>query len=226
MSQSVSHHPGLSLLELYCDGSLTAEIAVLVATHLEYCPHCQQLRHDIEADQAWQISQSEVLEASGELWQQMLQQITQSTEPEQKAAQPLRLADSVISVGEYQFKLPRSLQHLAAKRSKWLNIGGIASCKLPSGEPHHLSLLLIDKNTEVPLHTHHGLEMTLVLSGEIVDEAGRYVPGDLIINTPDETHKPRNISDEPCLCLSVLSAPLHFKEGMTRWLNPLQKFFY
>ena len=68
--------------------------------------------------------------------------------------------------------------------------------------------------------------MTLVLAGEMVDEQGRYVPGDLIINTPDDTHTPRNVSDDPCLCLSVLSAPLQFKQGMTRLLNPLQRFFY
>lgn len=223
MSQSVSHHPGISLLELYCDGSLTAEIAVLVASHLEYCPHCQQLCRDIEADQAWQLSQAQTSVATEPQWQQMFEQITASAAP---VTPKLRPADSVLDVGPYQFRIPRTLQHLAVKRSKWLNIGGIASCKLPSGEPHHLSLLLIDKNTDVPRHTHHGLEMTLVLAGEIVDEAGRYVPGDLIINTPDETHKPRNISDQPCLCLSVLSAPLQFKEGVTRWLNPLQKFFY
>lgn len=224
MSQSVNHHPSISLLELYCDGSLTSEVALLVATHLEYCPHCQQLKADIETDQAWQLTQQPVTTSSDNMdWQQMLTEIFQSEQPKRKALRP---ADSVVTVGDYQFKLPRNLQHLAAKRSKWLNVGGIASCRLPSGEPHHLSLLLIDKNTEVPLHTHHGLEMTLVLSGEIVDEAGRYVPGDLIINTPDHTHKPRNISDEPCLCLSVLSAPLHFKEGLTRWLNPLQRFFY
>ncbi len=78
---------------------------------------------------------------------------------------------------------------------------------------------------EVPLHTHKGLEITLVLAGEMVDEMGRYAAGDLIINTPDHTHTPRNLSDEPCLCLSVLTAPLEFKQGLTRLLNPLQRFF-
>ena len=52
MSQNVNHHPSISLLELYCDGSLTSEVALLVATHLEFCPHCQQLKADIETDQA------------------------------------------------------------------------------------------------------------------------------------------------------------------------------
>ena len=107
-----------------------------------------------------------------------------------------------------------------------MQLGGIATAKLPSGEDNHLSLLLIESNTEVPLHTHKGLEITLVLAGEMVDEMGKYAAGDLIINTPDHTHTPKNISDEPCLCLSVLTAPLEFKQGLTRLLNPLQRFFY
>ena len=226
MTHSVKHHPSISLLELYCDGSLNAEVALLVATHLDYCPHCQQLCHDIEADLGGQLAES----AAGPSdlhttdWLEMMNRITAT--PQLPKAAPAPAPQSLLSIGGYQFELPRALRRIAGRRSKWLSMGGIATARLPSGEPHHASLLFIDKNTDVPLHTHQGLEMTLVLSGEMVDEHGRYVPGDLIINSPDDTHKPRNISDEPCLCLSVLSAPLQFKEGLTRWLNPLQRFFY
>ncbi len=228
MTQSVNHHPSISLLELYCDGSLNAEVALLVATHLDYCPHCQQLRHDIETDLGAQLAAS--TPASQDLhnadWLEMLNSIVATPQLPVTAAAPAQSVEQLINIGGYQFELPRSLRRVASKRSKWLSMGGIATARLPSGEPHHASLLFIDKHTDVPLHTHQGLEMTLVLAGEMVDENGHYVPGDLIINSPDDTHKPRNISDEPCLCLSVLSAPLQFKEGLTRWLNPLQRFFY
>lgn len=225
MTQSVNHHPGLGLLELYCDGSLNAEVALLIAAHLDFCPHCQQLRRDIETDLASQLAVSMPESAPATDWQAMLQTIMQTPEPAAKTGTDSEPA-AELEVGGYQFPLPRSIRRLATRRSKWLSMGGIATARLPSGEPHHASLLFIDKQTDVPLHTHHGLEMTLVLSGEMVDERGRYIPGDLIINSPDDTHKPRNISNEPCLCLSVLSAPLQFKEGLTRWLNPLQRFFY
>lgn len=224
MNQSVNHHPSISLLELYCDGNLSAEVSLLIATHLDYCPHCQQLRRDIEADLGAQLVAAPAGEVHSTDWLEMMNNIMATPQlPSAKAAEQV---ESNISIGGYQFDLPRSLRRVASKRSKWLSMGGIATARLPSGEPHHASLLFIDKHTDVPLHTHHGLEMTLVLSGEMVDEHGRYVPGDLIINSPDDTHKPRNVSDEPCLCLSVLSAPLQFKEGLTRWLNPLQRFFY
>lgn len=226
MTQHVNHHPSINLLELYCDGSLNAEVALLVAAHLDFCPHCQQLRHDIETDLGGQLAASSPLptEVHSVDWLEMLNKIVATPQLTEPAVAPQ--LDSSIAIGNYAFTLPRSLCRVAAKRSKWLSIGGIATARLPSGEPHHASLLFIDKHTDVPLHTHHGLEMTLVLAGEMVDENGRYGPGDLIINSPDDTHQPRNISDEPCLCLSVLSAPLQFKSGITRWLNPLQRFFY
>lgn len=227
MTQHVKHHPSISLLEMYCDGSLGAEVALLVAAHLDYCPHCQQLRQDIENELGLELAASQVQPVQDNDWLHMMQQVLAAADNlSDTAPAPQTQPTAAISVAGHQFELPRSLRRLAEQRSKWLSIGGIATSRLPSGEPHHLSLLFIDKNTDVPLHTHQGLEITLVLAGEMTDENGRYGPGDLLINTPEDTHRPRNIADEPCLCLSVLSAPLQFKEGLTRWLNPLQRFFY
>lgn len=224
MAHVVKFHPSLSLLEQYSEGTLTAEVALVVAAHLDFCPHCQSLHRDIEADLACSFAQQPAAAASGQDWQQMLESILAA--PATTTEQPSYSKDVSLKVGDHQFKLPRSLQRIAQKRSKWLSLGGIATAKLPGTAEHHLSLLCIETGTEVPLHTHKGMEITLVLAGEMVDEMGRYAAGDLIINTPDHTHTPRNLSNEPCLCLSVLTAPLQFKQGLTRLLNPLQRFFY
>ncbi|HAT41914.1 MAG TPA: anti-sigma factor [Rheinheimera sp.] len=227
MPNTVKHHPSLSVLEQFCEGRLTAEVALVVAAHIDLCPHCQQLQHDIEADLACAWAGEPIAATTdNSAFAAMLQQIV-SAEPAplEAAASSLSKAKS-LEFGGQQFLVPRSLQRLAAKRSKWLTLGGIATARLPSGDPHHISLLYISEQTQVPRHTHQGMEMTLVLSGEIEDENGRYVAGDLIVATPDHTHTPRNVKQEPCLCLSVLSAPLTFTEGMTRLLNPLQRFFY
>ena len=230
MAHAVKYHPSLSLLEQYTEGTLSAEVALVVAAHLDFCPHCQQLRHDIEADIGCQLAQQSNTSAESEDWHQMLNLIL--SEPDSVSMSKStseKLVETFaahVEQGEHRIEIPRSLQRLAASRKKWLQLGGIATAKLPSGEDNHLSLLLIESNTEVPLHTHKGLEITLVLAGEMVDEMGKYAAGDLIINTPDHTHTPKNISAEPCLCLSVLTAPLEFKQGLTRLLNPLQRFFY
>ena len=155
----------------------------------------------------------------------MLNDIMSQQEPAPAQAD-IQDAPTQVQVAGREFTLPRALQRLAAKHGKWLQLGGIATAKIPAGGDYHISLLYISKDTEVPQHTHLGLEMTLVLAGKIVDENGEYVAGDLLINSPDDTHTPRTLADEDCLCLSVLSAPLQFKKGLTRLLNPLQQFFY
>lgn len=226
MAHAIKFHPGMSLLEQHAEGTLSADVALAVAAHIDLCPHCQQLSRDITADLACQLAQQPVKTNTTD-WQQMLNDIMAQPQLSKQVAaiQPHLPAEPII-VNQREFILPRSLQRLAANRGKWLHLGGISTAKLPAGNDYHISLLYIDKNTEVPQHTHLGLEMTLVLAGKIVDENGEYGAGDLLINSPDDTHAPRTMADEDCLCLSVLSAPLKFKKGLTRLLNPLQQFFY
>lgn len=224
MVHAIKYHPSLSLLEQHADGTLAADVALAVATHLELCPHCQRLSQDITVDMATQFAQSEI-RLQDEDWQQMIQRIV-SQPPVDKSAQRAVDAGQPITINQRQFTVPKALQRLTSGKLKWHSFGGIASAKLPAGSAHHVSLLYISKDTAVPQHTHLGLEMTLVLSGRIIDEKGEYVAGDLLINSPDDTHTPRTMPDEDCLCLSVLSAPLQFKKGLVRLLNPLQQFFY
>lgn len=225
MAHAIKFHPGMSLLEQYAEGTLSADVALAVAAHIDLCPHCQQLSRDITADLACQLTQQPV-KANNTNWQHMLDDImAQPQLSKPSVSEPLTTVEPVM-VKQRGFILPRALQRLATNRGKWLHLGGIATAKLPAGKNYHVSLLYIDKDTEVPQHTHLGLEMTLVLAGKITDENGEYQAGDLLINSPDDTHTPRTMADEDCLCLSVLSAPLKFKKGLTRLLNPLQQFFY
>lgn len=227
MAHSIKHHPGITLLEQYVEGSLKSDIALAVSAHIDLCPHCQQLCHDLTADFSSQLEQHTLEPVKQDDWQKMLEQITaQPPIPTEPKTGPDCGANVTVTVNQRQFTLPRALRRLGSKHGKWLHLGGIATAKLPAGRNNHVSLLYIDKGTEVPLHTHLGLEMTLILSGKIVDENGVYGEGDLLINSPDDTHTPRTMADEDCLCLSVLSAPLKFKKGLTRLLNPLQQFFY
>lgn len=224
MAHAIKFHPGMSLLEQYVEGTLAADVALAVAAHIDLCPHCQRLSRDLSTEFGCQLAQAPV-KSNDTDWQDMIASIV--AQPQlQKNAMTKDTAAQPVRINQREFVLPRALQRLAAEHGKWLQLGGIATAKLPTASQHHVSLLYIDKGTEVPQHTHLGLEMTLVLAGKIVDENGEYVAGDLLINSPDDTHTPRTLADEDCLCLSVLSAPLQFKKGLTRLLNPLQQFFY
>ncbi|HAW94208.1 MULTISPECIES: ChrR family anti-sigma-E factor [unclassified Arsukibacterium] len=228
MTHAVKFHPGLMLLEQYVEGTLSADVALAVSAHIDLCPHCQQLNNDITNDQAAVLTEQQVSGRNDEQeWNQMLDFITNQPVLAASVITDTKAAPvASVTVNGKTFQIPRALARLAENQNKWLHLGGIATAKLPTAEKQHVSLLYIDKGTEVPNHTHLGLEMTLVLAGRIVDENGEYGVGDLLINSPEDTHTPRTLADEDCLCLSVLSAPLKFKKGLTRLLNPLQQFFY
>lgn len=222
MIHAVKYHPTLELLEQFVEASLAPELSLAIAAHLDLCPHCQRIKMDLEAEAgAALVSLAEEQSAETD-WQQMLDFITAQPEA---AAQMEQRQPFALQIQNSEILLPASLKPLLQHKLKWLNLGGISTAKLAGEDQHNVSLLYIRKDSEVPQHTHLGLEITLVLKGKIYDESGCYGEGDLLINTPDHTHTPRTMSED-CLCLSVLTAPLKFKKGLTRLLNPLQHLFY
>lgn len=222
MIHAVKHHPALELLEQYIEASLAPELSLAIAAHLDLCPHCQRIKMDLEAEAGAALVSLPEAQSSETDWQQMLDFIT--AQPE-SAAKPEKRQPFVLQIQNSEILVPASLKPLLQNKLKWLNLGGISTAKLAGEAQHNVSLLYIRKDSEVPQHTHLGLEITLVLKGKIYDEAGCYGEGDLLINTPEHTHTPRTMSED-CLCLSVLTAPLKFKKGLTRLLNPLQHLFY
>lgn len=222
MIHAVKHHPALELLEQYIEASLAPELSLAIAAHLDLCPHCQRIKMDLEAEAGAALANISAVQAVDTDWQQMLDFITAQPEVPVKTEhrQPLTL-----HIQNSEILVPASLKPLLQNKLKWFSLGGISTAKLAGEDQHNVSLLYIRKDSEVPQHTHLGLEITLVLKGKIYDEAGCYGEGDLLINTPDHTHTPRTMSED-CLCLSVLTAPLKFKKGLTRLLNPLQHLFY
>ncbi|MCC5825513.1 ChrR family anti-sigma-E factor [Alkalimonas sp.] len=227
MTHAVKYHPGIPLLEQYVEGTLEADVALAVSAHIDLCPHCQQLCLDLSAEQGLMLEKSApAAELNVSDMDEMLAEILAHTQLDtgQVSSQPEGPVQ--VHLKGKTFTVPRALARLVEQQTKWTQLGSIANAKLPAGDKRHVSLLYIDKDTAIPQHTHKGLEITLVLSGRIVDEQGSYGVGDILINTPDDTHTPRTLPDEDCLCLSVLSAPLQFNKGITRLLNPLQHLFY
>lgn len=222
MIHAVKHHPALELLEQYIEASLAPELSLAIAAHLDLCPHCQRIKMDLEAEAGAALVSLPEAQSTKTDWEQMLEFIT--AQPEM-AAQMEKRQPFALQIQNSEMLVPASLKPLLQNKLKWFNLGGISTAKLAGEDQHNVSLLYIRKNSEIPQHTHLGLEITLVLKGKIYDESGCYGEGDLLINTPDHTHTPRTMSED-CLCLSVLTAPLKFKKGLTRLLNPLQHLFY
>jgi putative transcriptional regulator len=78
-------------------------------------------------------------------------------------------------------------------------------------------LLKLEAGRRVPHHGHHGLELTLVLSGAFDDGHGIYRRGDLVIHDEDSEHQPGATPGGDCICLISQTAPIRL-DGPMGWL--------
>jgi putative transcriptional regulator len=78
-------------------------------------------------------------------------------------------------------------------------------------------LLKLEAGRSVPQHGHHGLEVTLVLSGAFDDGHGVYRRGDLVIHDEESEHQPQAVANSDCICLISQTAPIRLN-GPLGWL--------
>ncbi|KGE01960.1 cupin domain-containing protein [Rhizobium sp. YS-1r] len=70
------------------------------------------------------------------------------------------------------------------------------------------SLLWVRPGRALPRHGHRGLELTLVLEGEFHDHRGNFGRGDISIADETLDHRPVAGEQGPCICFTVLFAPI------------------
>ncbi len=83
------------------------------------------------------------------------------------------------------------------------------------------TLYKIQPGRRIPLHTHDGIEVTLVLRGSFSDSLGTYRMGDLAFANPQVNHRPVTGVDEECLCFAVTDAPLRLTGRVGRIVETL-----
>ncbi|PTO66753.1 ChrR family anti-sigma-E factor [Vibrio splendidus] len=228
----IKHHPNAAILKDFVDGTLADSVSLIVSSHVELCEHCQQQVSMLTAQAAdsvfesdtlgLQLSDSEMdafLSDDGEFVFDAIAQITADS------SQAIEVTPEVqqVTVADTTFTIPRALNSVA--RKDWMNLGKISRARLDfDDEAHHTSLLHIDKDGQVPCHTHKGFEITLLLEGSFEDEMGVYNKGDFIWLDGDHTHQPA--TKEGCVCLTVSSDALYFTKGVSQLFNPLGKYIY
>lgn len=99
------------------------------------------------------------------------------------------------------------------------HMGGFDELRV-RGSDQTIRLIRIPPGKAVPDHGHGGRELTLVLSGSFHDETGTYGRGDLQIAHDDLDHQPIAGEGEPCICFTVVDAPLRFRSPLARLLAP------
>ncbi|MEZ8624186.1 ChrR family anti-sigma-E factor [Vibrio splendidus] len=235
----IKHHPNAAILKDFVDGTLADSVSLIVSSHVELCEHCQQQVSMLTAQAAdtvfesdtsafendtarLKLSDSEMdafLADDEEFDFDAIDQITADS------SQAIEMTPEVqqVTVADTTFTIPRALNSVA--RKDWMNLGKISRARLDfDDEAHHTSLLHIDKDGQVPCHTHKGFEITLLLEGSFEDEMGVYNKGDFIWLDGEHTHQPA--TKEGCVCLTVSSDALYFTKGASQLFNPLGKYIY
>jgi putative transcriptional regulator len=61
---------------------------------------------------------------------------------------------------------------------------------------------------EIPLHDHGGTEYTVIFTGALADDQGRFARGDISIRAAGERHVQRVEAGQPCVALVINEGPL------------------
>lgn len=84
---------------------------------------------------------------------------------------------------------------------------GLREHKLRPADGVAASFYKIRRGQAMPVHTHEGLEATLVLRGAFEDQTGRYRRGDVAVADSSLDHRPVADPRDGCVCFAVTDAP-------------------
>ncbi|MGF1735486.1 ChrR family anti-sigma-E factor [Photobacterium satsumensis] len=221
---NIRFHPNHDLLSRYACGELESSSSIVLSAHLEFCPHCRQKMASIETEQASQLEKSIPAELSPSMNAMMMDIMNH-----QPTDLPVvdDIIDNQLSLEGKAYPLPSALQRHNDKIGPWSRLpGNIKRAQIEVSGDSKMNFIYMDSDSSLPEHTHQGQEITLVLAGEFYDENGTYRPGDFIVQTEEHKHIPRTRQGQDCLCLTLLSAPLHFTSGLATLLNPFSQLFF
>ncbi len=218
----MNKHPDNQLLDAYASGSIDAVSGLVVATHLETCSECRQYVNGVEAELSNLVSDDPCVYVPE--FEDMINGIV--TAPPVRDSIVIRDL-STVSVAGKSFELPKTLSRFSDLVGAWRSYGGkVFSAQIDLGEEARVNLMYISEDVRIPQHTHKGIESTLVLHGGFSDEDGEYEVGDLMIRDASVKHSPYTQVGEDCLCLTVLTEPMMFTQGVARIFNMFGKGLY
>lgn len=228
----INYHPSIEILTDYAAGSLPLAHSLCVSTHLEHCNECQQQIRKLETLGAHLFDQghTEPRQLSN-LKDSFFKRLTEEPEDllESSQANKKPVNEDVMQWDDY--KIPNSLRQFITKgynELNWMRLSPsfkIATLYNEEGGAQ-VALTRIKAGAHMPVHTHTGDEITLVLQGAFSDESGVYRKGDFINRDASHKHQPIVTKDAECICLTVLDAPIEFTGWFARLLNPLIRRYH
>jgi len=205
----------------YSAGALPAALAVVAAAHLERCAECRA--HLLDADQIGGVlmQQQRVDAPTEDARVAILARL--DAEPEAEQAVPIEVVEA-----RDPDCLPRALHPWfgpSMRALRWRRVApGVQRIRASGIDGGDLMLLRIAPGSKLPLHSHGGSELTMILDGAYDDLLGHFGPGDVADLDGETLHQPVTSPGVPCICVAATDAPLVFSSWMARTLQPLFGF--
>lgn len=217
-TMTINHHPDDATLLSFSAGSLPVNLAIVVSCHLPFCKQCKQRIIQAERIGGEIFDKVTPIDLPEKVKDQVMERLSTSSSKAQR-----EIVENDFRRNKFS-EVPLPLQRFVGDSFDNLNwkylVPGLKQVKVDIGEEGNIRLLKISPGTCMPLHSHHGSELTLVLKGSYNDEIGCFKAGDIADTDSDIEHQPIANSNEDCICLIATDAPLKFKGIISRLLQP------
>ncbi|MFT6072372.1 MAG: putative transcriptional regulator [Alphaproteobacteria bacterium] len=206
-----NNHPHDDLIYTYAKGCKDEALNLILSTHFYSCNECQiflqsaeHLFGDFFSDLPTNnlVSDTKSADVFDRIWETVQSDCVSGK-------------TTINPLNKKQSPLDRYLEKNKNKLQVNTNFPHISETILPlSTREVKVSIMNIDAGTEIPPHTHKGLELTQIISGGFYDQKSAYHAGDLTFKDHQDNHAPKIFDDSPCKCLVVRYGGLKFTGSM------------
>lgn len=204
------HNPSEERLLAYAAGTLSPPEAVVVATHLALRDESDAWVRRLQAVGGAVLDDLTPVALSGDALDRALARVEVDGG---EAVAPPPLNDMP--------ELPEPLRRYALGPWRWAGPGiQVRDVHAPRDGDCRVILLKIEPGRSTPNHTHGGVELTCVLSGAYATDEGRFDAGDFEEADEAILHRPRVVSDEPCLCVAALDGQIRLDGWLGKLIQP------
>jgi putative transcriptional regulator len=217
-----NHHLDDATLLSYSAGALPAGLAVVASAHLERCAACRQRLLDADQIGGVLMQQQRVDAPADDARAAMLALLD-----DEPAIGPPTLPTEIVEERDPD-RLPSALHPWfgnSLRALRWRRVApGVQRILAGSIAGGDLMLLRIAPGSKLPLHSHGGNELTMILDGAYDDLLGHFGPGDVADLDGETLHQPVTSPGVPCICVAATDGPLQFAGWVARTLQPLFGF--
>ena len=215
---NVKHHLDDATIMSFAAGTLPAPISLVVSAHLGFCETCREKVRNAELIGSTVLEHSEPAEMSPGALNNVLERLDAGTSSEPIVAVNIRRDEDDVFPAQV-----RKVLGVPVSEIKWRSVArGVQIHQVDLGDEHQgkLFLMRIASGKALPVHSHGGMELTLVLSGSYTDRFGTYGRGDIADLDEDVEHQPVVDKGEDCICIVASEHPAKFKGILPKIFQP------